>query len=432
VKIVACVRFVEETNVADVFACPECGEGVEVSGVTSGRQVRCLRCETLVEVPYLRRHRSPKRMSRTVRRLWLAGTVLAGTILLTMFSASLIGSKLRGDSRREFDALIAQGKRAESARDYGGALRNAIAALELAQHHQGIEGVDRIRIWRDALSRREVNQRLEGLEALDSETAFGEALILAERAATDDALSAQRDEVMTAVSRERVRDAKRRMTAAEAAFQGSRYAEALDHCMRTLALPGITTDQNARAIRAEATRLIRSIARRAGVRIETVQGAFALGTASGYRKDVVTPIIKVLRGKGYVIPSDPELLGTDWNGQTGYRLSVSIAESQDDHYLQSANRVTRIGVKIDLYHGGERCWYTSATGRTRVPPRNMSAFEAGHVAAAQTANPQAERRLFEDAVDALMERLGGLLGNVPGPVEIERESEMRETEQEPA
>jgi hypothetical protein len=411
------VRFVEETNVADVFACPECGEGVEVSGVTSGRQVRCPRCETLVEVPYFRRHRSPKRMSRKVRRLWLAGTVLAGAILLTMFSASLIGSKLRGDSRREFDALVAQGKHAESVGDYGDALRNAIAALDLAKHRQGVEGVDRIRIWRDELSRREVAQRLDGLEALDSETALGEALILAERVHADDALSAQRDEVTAAVSHERVRDAKRRMSAAEAAFQASRYAEALDHCMRTLALPGITTDQSATAIRAEATELIRSIAHQAGVRIEPVQGTFRLGTASDYRNEVVTPIIKVLRGKGYVIPSDPESLGTNWNGQTGYRLSVSIAESQDDHYLQSANRVTRIGVKVDLYHGEERCWYTSATGNTRVPPRNMSAFEAGHVAASQTANPQAERRLFEDAVEALMERLGGMLGNVPGPAE---------------
>jgi hypothetical protein len=207
------------------------------------------------------------------------------------------------------------------------------------------------------------------------------------------------------------------MSAAEAAFKASHFAEAFDHCTRTLTMPGLTTDQNTTAIRADATRLIRSIARHAGVRIEPVQGVFGLGTASGYRKDVVTPIVKVLRGKGYVIPRDPDSLGTDWNGQTGYRLSVSIAESQDDHYLQSANRVTRIGVKVNLYHGDDRYWYTTATGHTRVPPRNMSAFEAGHVAAAQTANPQAERRLFEDAVEALMERLGGMLGNVPEPAD---------------
>jgi hypothetical protein len=354
-------------------------------------------------------------MSRLTRRLCLAGTGLLGVIVLILFSAKLIGSKVRDDSQREFDLLVAQAKSAEAAGSFGDALRNAIAAIALAERRKGLADLDRIRVWRDTLSRREVAQRLEGLEALDCESALGEALILADRVKNDEALSSQREEVLEAVSHQRVRDAKRRMSSAHAAFAASRYNEALDHCVRALALPGITTDQNTTAIRADATALIRSIASRAGVRIERVHGEFGIGSTSDYQKKVVAPIVDALRGKGYVIPVDPEALGTAWKGQAGYRLSVAIAETQDGHYLQSPNRVSRIDAKVDLYHGDQRFWYTSAAGRTRVPPRNMSAFEAGHVAAARNSTPQAERRLFDDAVAALMERLGGMLGNIPEP-----------------
>jgi hypothetical protein len=345
----------------------------------------------------------------------MAGAALAGSLVLVLLSIRLIGSKVRDDTRREYESLVAQAKQAEATGAFGDALRDAIAAIELAETRKGAGDLDAIRQWRDHLSQREVAQRLDGLETLDPESAFGEALILAERVKSDEALAGLRETVLEALTRERLRDASRRLAAAESVFGGSRYADALQHCVHLLAMPGITSDKNASSLLEQVHEMIRNVAERAGVQVVPVQGTFHLGSASSFHRSVVTPIVESLRSRGYVIPEDAGPLGPDWKGHTGYLLRVAIAESQDGHYLQSPNQMTRIDAKVELKHHDASFWYTSVNGRTRVPPRNMNAFEAGHVATAKTRGTAAERRLFEDAVDALMERMGGKLAGVPVP-----------------
>src|SRR5690242_2506085 len=72
-----------------VFACPECGSMLEVGGLAPGRQVRCMFCHRLLEVPFLPRAEvSGWKRPRFARPRWVPyawgglAVVLAAVVLL--------------------------------------------------------------------------------------------------------------------------------------------------------------------------------------------------------------------------------------------------------------------------------------------------------------------------------------------------------------
>jgi hypothetical protein len=52
-------------------------------------------------------------------------------------------------------------------------------------------------------------------------------------------------------------------------------------------------------------------------------------------------------------------------------------------------------------------------GKTRTPPPGMTAYEAGRLATAARRSPEAERRLYDDALAIVEERLRGQLRALP-------------------
>src|SRR4051794_38328163 len=95
------------------FACPECGDEVEVHGATPGREVQCARCATWVEVPYLprrgvwtrprfRRRRPPW----MIRAAWAAVAVLA-VIVAVVAGTTVAASRGRAARDATVDGLVA-------------------------------------------------------------------------------------------------------------------------------------------------------------------------------------------------------------------------------------------------------------------------------------------------------------------------------------
>src|SRR3954470_18197601 len=56
------------SRMGGTFACPECGNPVELKGLAPGREVRCGWCRTRVEVPFLPRAAGRRRSSSGRRR----------------------------------------------------------------------------------------------------------------------------------------------------------------------------------------------------------------------------------------------------------------------------------------------------------------------------------------------------------------------------
>src|SRR5690349_15488757 len=95
------------------FACPECGNEVELKGTSPGRQVRCGWCETWGEGPFLprsvgapRRKRFRGRRPRWVAWAW-AGLALLGVVVLAVGTSRVLRSQDRARRERALAALVA-------------------------------------------------------------------------------------------------------------------------------------------------------------------------------------------------------------------------------------------------------------------------------------------------------------------------------------
>src|SRR4051794_16631826 len=98
------------------FACPECGAEVTPGARSPGRQVRCARCSTLVEVPFLPRVavRRRGRSARAWRRPAAWGALaLVGVALMATGVGRALRSSPRAGPEAGLDELAAGSAEAE-------------------------------------------------------------------------------------------------------------------------------------------------------------------------------------------------------------------------------------------------------------------------------------------------------------------------------
>ena len=177
-----------------VFACPECGQELDVEGYSPGREVQCEECLTWVEVPFLRRNSGWKDGRRSTRRSpWLESKTLRGAIvfaavaLLGLAATQMIGGRVRSDKEQVLAELLRSTDEAEASKRFDVALREIEGALAQARSidPKGSERLVELKCRRDRLSLQEAEARLDEVETLDPDHAVGESLTIAERARHD-------------------------------------------------------------------------------------------------------------------------------------------------------------------------------------------------------------------------------------------------------
>ncbi len=134
---------------SDVFACPECGQELELEGFTPGRQIQCEVCSTWVEVPYFPRATEWKRGVRFRERppweakLLRGAIVFAVVVLLGLTASRMIGGRVRSGKERVLAELIASADQAVAERRYDVALREIEGAVAQARTFEP-EGSERL------------------------------------------------------------------------------------------------------------------------------------------------------------------------------------------------------------------------------------------------------------------------------------------------
>jgi hypothetical protein len=396
-----------------VFACPECGTHVEPAGLP-GRQVRCPGCRTLLEVPFIprtvcqRRRKKSKRLKARVR----LGFGIAFAAILVLGGATWVRNRDRGASREELQRLIASSQEAERGGRLDRALVEVTAALELVRR-QGLNPPEDLAGRRDDLSRREAAAQLDKLGGLPPDEALGRALTLKDRARHDPALAGLAGRIDEALAAARSRKARTALTAAREALSDGRDEAALRQATEALAQAERLPAGVAKPIQDESYEIMTSAVERVGVVVGPPRGRFFLGSAGAYGTDIQRPVIEALKARGYVMPPSPSWKSL-WERHAPYRFTIDAAETPEP-YLQSANRGSRIEVRLALLRQETPLWSAILNGRTRTPPPTMAAFEAGLLATSTRRDPSAEHRLYNDALGQVLDRLPNQLKTLPAP-----------------
>jgi hypothetical protein len=397
------------------FACPECGRRVGPAGVP-GRQVRCPGCATLLEVPYIPRAAVPRRRSRRAARrraAILAGvTVAIGTLVL------VVGFEfLRATWRRQAEGVVAarimEAQRAEQSGRLDEAAAAIAEAIELSHRHRIPPPLD-LAARRSDLARRAAARRLESLGGLEPRQAVAAALSLNDQARDDPALDELRGNIAAALTAARARAANADLTAAERALEKGQPTEALARAAAARGIAGMLAMDEARRVREAADTLAEAVAGRYGLLAE-VSGRFFLGSPAEYQDLLLRPALETLGRRGYVpAPSEPPAWRALWAGRAPTRLHLDVDE-EPVPYLQSANRATKLAVRVNLSRNGMPLHSATINATTRMPPPDMAVHEAGVIATAPRRSPEVEHRLRRDALDQIRDRLGAQLNSAPPP-----------------
>ncbi len=408
------------------FACPECGCVIALSGLAPGRQVRCDWCRSVVEVPYIPRADQIKRMrgTRTKRQryrlpAWSIPLVALLVIAIVIAAAArMVRTRWKSEEASAIARLVHEADAAESAGRIGDALVSVEGAISLAAPlAEPPCDLPALRARRDELSRKDVRARLDRLDARsnaqDPGQAVGEALTLEARGLKDRALAELSDRIATTLDRLRLQWAEADGAAVEAALAENRIDAALELAQRQYRtaehLPKKDSERLQAQARAQGSRIIEEY----GLLLEPIEGQFTLGSPKVYETRFRPPLAAGLRGRGY-LPRPAGALWDDlWNSLARFRVAVSVKERQEDTYLQSANRVSEINVRVSVSCKGASLWADTPLGRTQVPLPNTPAYQASRLAVSAQRSAEFERLLYENALDNLLDRLQITLKNFP-------------------
>ncbi|CAN5871400.1 hypothetical protein BH23PLA1_BH23PLA1_11240 [soil metagenome] len=372
------------------------------------------------------RPRRSRRQQRHRQRRRVA-IVLAVVLLVP----TLAGCWIRAQSRLEsWQALTAALDEADEAERLGwidqayGAVESAVL-LAAARRIEPPGGLPALLHRRAELSRRDLEARLETLEALDPDLALGEALTLRERARRDPAPPALIDRVEAALIKARDRWLSADRSQLRTLLEEGRHAEALTAAERMLrrseALPTGIEDR----ARDEIWALAMEVVDRAAVAIPPIEPDAPLLFDRCYDEDLRPQLVEVLKRAGYLIrPTSSPFLGL-WD-KAPYRLTIDvIKERWGPGYLQSAHRSTQIEIGVSLRHRDdpEPVWRDYIAARTRSSPRAPEATQAIRLGLGVRRNPTIERLLYDDARDDLLEKLLTKLRSLPSCQPTPRSSE---------
>ncbi len=398
---------------SQAFACPECGARVSPSGHSPGRQIRCARCKTLVEVPFLpRAAKRRRRKQRPLRRLARGSVVLLMVLLVLWGVGRFFQNRARSRAREAIATLLDSSRSAEQSGRFEKALADAEAALSLAKRAK-IDSPKELPSRRDELSRHSAKVRLDALDSLDPTAAVADAQALQDRAQIDSALSRLMPSIAEQLPRQRQRLARSWLDEANQALIDGKAQVALDLTTRVLKMLDLLPRDTRESLGQESRTLGEQVAEGYGVIVEPIQGRFTLGSARQYAQYISPMLEDALRQHGYLLRPKEPLWSSSWENLSSYRLTVVVNESQESRYSHSALHSSDITLTLTLSRHGETLWQGQVIGRTRVPPRGIPAIEAGRLATATHPEPTAERLLYNDALEVLRERLTLKLPGLP-------------------
>lgn len=405
---------------ADTFACPECAEAVSLSGLSPGRTVHCPSCQTLVEVPYIprvmpSRRRQSGRWSRPRLAAWIGGGVL--TLLLFLLLLVVAGDKWQRLSRQQTQKTLESRLETATAQDKAGHLAAALqefdSLIELARA-EAAPLPPHVTRHRDDLALRLGRQQLISATEAGTPGAFSLLLTLRGRVQQDPALSSLTSEVETRFQAAAAQALQFHLENAAQALQSQDAQDTLRHCRLALEVVDYLPPAAAKPQRQAITLLVNQVADLFGLALEPIQGSFILGSSGSYTSELTELLAPIIQARGYITRQQARPWARDWDKLAGNRLAVKVNE-QPTPYLQSALSGTRIDAELLLTRQNTILWRLHGSGQTRIPPPRMSAYEAGRLASATRRDPDAHRRLYDDARAHLIEKLRNQLTGFPAP-----------------
>ncbi len=408
---------------AGSFACPECGEQVELHGASPGREVQCARCATWVEVPFLPRDGVWTRPRfRRRRASWVIPLAWAGVGLLAVLVAVVAATKVSASRGRAaldatLDVLLASADAAEKAGRPARALSEFEAALALLRSADLAcpERVEELTGRRDALSAREAEARIGASATAEPDAAVGDLLSLQARARKDRALEPFVPAILGAIDAARRRQAGAALVAARRALDEGRPLDALADGGRALAVADKIEGDPARSAAEEAEGLMAPILARLGAVVVQLPGKFTLGSSGAYDSALGPILIDALRRKGYAPRPPAGPARVLWDRHATHRLEFRVDESLGALYLQSQNRLSLIVTDLTLSKGGETLWKDHVSARTRSPLPDLPAYSSGRIAFGDRRDLDMEHKLYEDARSMTLDQVAFHLKALPEP-----------------
>ncbi|MFO0909327.1 MAG: hypothetical protein U0794_13410 [Isosphaeraceae bacterium] len=414
------------------FACPDCGCGIQLEGLSPGRQVQCDWCGSLVEVPFIPRSDQVRRLRRERRRggrgwtwwrslpIWarVSATFLSMALVLAV-AWRLVNWRIHTAGENVLEQLVASSIEAERSGRLSEALLDMQAVIARAERmnpppYQLAEHRER----RDALARREVEAQLAQLNAVpgpgfDPAVSVGQALTLEARASKDPALIGLQPAIEATLNQLRRRWIAADTAESTRAFEDGRSDRAMELCERRYRTADALPAAEAKAAQSEAAALALKVIARNGVLIEPVKGHFTLGTTESYGS-LLRPILSdALLRRGY-LPRPARPVWPDlWASHSPYRITFEVNEQMDDTYFQSPNRLSSIVGKIAFLQGSISLWNDTPLARTSVPLPRLPAYQASRVAVSDRRSPDFERLLYENARSNLLDRVTSGVRNLP-------------------
>ena len=341
------------------FACPECGSGVEVTGLAPGRQVRCGFCNRLLEVPFLPRAAdAPWKRRRFTRPKWFVWTSASLAVVLVAILAAwafrFVTRQYNSALQRPITRLLQSSRANEADGRLDQALLDLDSAIELARK-AGPDYLVRLGDWgrkRPGLARREAQNVVERLSRSGLSTfRLGDWLNLIARADKDpdlrELVSSIHQQFLVALNRE----IDTELTSARRSFASGQVLSSFTNCERIAGLIDHLPPDKGSAVRKETEDLVIRLVSTHGVIIEPIQGQFVFGSQS-YTTNMVPVIVNAFEAKGYLPYRPAYRWRKQWKHAT-YHTSIVISEKFEGTYLSSTNRLTRIEVRLTVTRAGQ-------------------------------------------------------------------------------
>ena len=122
---------------------------------------------------------------------------------------------------------------------------------------------------------------------------------------------------------------------------------------------------------------------------------------------MVPVIVKALEAKGYL----PYRASYHWRDKwkhARYHASIFISEKLEGNYLSSANRLTRIEVRLTVTRVGQALpiFQTMPTARSTVPLPKLPLYVSNRLAMSGERTEEVEKLLYDDARGQIDEQSG--------------------------
>ncbi len=403
------------------FACPECGSSVEVAGLAPGRQVRCGFCNRLLEVPFLPRAADPQwKRRRFARPKWFVWACIS----LAVVSVALVGAGAFRLVTRQYDSaqqrsinqLLDSSRINEAECRFDQALIDLDTAIEMARK-AGPSYLARIDDWarkRPDLARREVQTNIDRLGNGDpSAFRLGNWLTLIARAEKDPDLSTLGESIQQQFLAALNRQAEIELSAARRLEDSGKILDSFASCERIATLLERLSPDKAAVARSKSEEVVIRLISQHGVTIQPPEGHFVFGPQS-YVTGMVPVIVKAFEAKGFL----PYRQSSHWRAQwkhARYLATIMVSEKLEGNYLSSANRLTRIEVRLTVTSANQEhpIFQTKPTAFSKVPLPKLPMYLSNRLAMSGERTDELEKLLYDDARGEIDARLAHSLGNMP-------------------